>query len=214
MDKGEKSLIAGMPRIIGVPKESYPGENRVALTPETAASFIKADMEVLMEEGAGERAGYPDKRYLDKGVKIVQDRAELFKAASVILQVRTLGANPEAGREDLERMQPGQVVIGLSEPLTSMEETGLLAEAGVSHLSMELMPRITRAQNMDSLSSMATIAGYKAVLLATEALPRMFPMLMTAAGTLAPARVLVIGAGAAGYVFISEICSAACRARV
>ena len=203
MDKGEKSLIAGMPRIIGVPKESYPGENRVALTPETAASFIKADMEVLMEEGAGERAGYPDKRYLDKGVKIVQDRAELFKAASVILQVRTLGANPEAGREDLERMQPGQVVIGLSEPLTSMEETGLLAEAGVSHLSMELMPRITRAQNMDSLSSMATIAGYKAVLLATEALPRMFPMLMTAAGTLAPARVFVIGAGVAGLQAIA-----------
>ena len=121
----------------------------------------------------------------------------------MIAQVRSLGANPEAGRADLALLWPGQTVIGFGEPLTALEQDSALARAGVSFFAMELMPRITRAQSMDALSSMATIAGYKAVLLAATALPKIFPMLMTAAGTVTPARVLILGAGVAGLQAIA-----------
>ncbi len=157
---------------------------------------------MFLESGAGVRAGIPDAEYAEKGVRIAS-REEVFAAAEVILQVRSLGANPEAGHADLRLMRAGQTVIGFGEPLTVVEAARDLAAAGVSFLSMELMPRITRAQSMDALSSMATIAGYKAALLAADSLPRMFPMLMTAAGTIAPARVLVIGAGVAGLQAIA-----------
>ena len=126
-----------------------------------------------------------------------------WRAAEVVLQVRSPGANPEAGAGDLALFRRGQVVIGFGEPLTALDAARDLARAGVTFLAMELMPRITRAQSMDALSSMATIAGYKAVLIAADSLPRMFPMLMTAAGTVAPARVLVIGAGVAGLQAIA-----------
>ncbi len=156
-----------------------------------------------MEAGAGQAAGFPDLEYQDKGVQIIGDRAEVFRASDIILQVRALGANPDAGLDDLPLLRPGQAIIGFGEPLTALDAASRLAAAGVNFLAMELMPRITRAQSMDALSSMATISGYKAALMAADALPRMLPMLMTAAGTITPARVLVVGAGVAGLQAIA-----------
>jgi H+-translocating NAD(P) transhydrogenase subunit alpha len=187
---------------VGIVSESSPGERRVAMVPGTVSVLGKSGVEFLMEAGAGGAAGFPDSEYADKGVKLAS-RAEVLGAADVVLQVRSPGANPETGAADLAAFRAGQVVIGFGEPLTSLEAARALAQAGVTFLSMELMPRITRAQSMDALSSMATIAGYKAVLLAADSLPRMFPMLMTAAGTVAPAKVLVIGAGVAGLQAIA-----------
>jgi NAD(P) transhydrogenase subunit alpha len=175
----------------------------VALVPSGVPPLVKAGLEVLVQAGAGEGAGYRDQEYTDKGAAIVPDRASVFAQADIVLQVRTLGANPEAGRADLELVRPGQVLIGFCEPLLEAGLAAELAEKDVILLSMELMPRITRAQSMDALSSMATIAGYKAVLLAANTLPRMFPMLMTAAGTISPARVFVVGAGVAGLQAIA-----------
>jgi NAD(P) transhydrogenase subunit alpha len=162
----------------------------------------KTGVEFLMESGAGAAAGFPDREYAEKGVRLAS-RAEVFDAADVLLQVRSPGANPDTGAGDVASMRRGQTVIGFGEPLTSAEAARSLADRGVTFLAMELMPRITRAQSMDALSSMATIAGYKAVLIAADSLPRMFPMLMTAAGTIAPAKVLVIGAGVAGLQAIA-----------
>jgi len=187
---------------VGIVSESSPGERRVAMVPGAISVLNKSGVEFAMESGAGARAGFPDAEYAEKGVRITS-REEVLGASEVILQVRSPGANPEAGAGDLAKFQRGQVVIGFGEPLTAFDAARGLAQAGVSFLSMELMPRITRAQSMDALSSMATIAGYKAVLLAADSLPRMFPMLMTAAGTVAPARVLVIGAGVAGLQAIA-----------
>jgi NAD(P) transhydrogenase subunit alpha len=173
------------------------------MVPGALSVLNKTGTEFLMEAGAGAAAGFPDTEYLEKGVKVVASREEVFATAAVVLQVRSPGANPDAGMTDLALMRPGQVVIGLGEPLTALDTARALAQRGVSFLSMELMPRITRAQSMDVLSSMATIAGYKAVLLAADSLSRMFPMLMTAAGTVSPARVLVLGAGVAGLQAIA-----------
>ena len=186
---------------VGVPTESAPGERRVALVPGAMTVLAKTGMEVVVEEGAGEAAGYPDSEYAAKGVRLAS-REEVF-AADVILQVRAPGANPETGAADLARFRNGQTVIGFGEPLTAVDAARDLAARGVSFFAMELMPRITRAQSMDALSSMATVAGYKAALMAADGLPRMFPMLMTAAGAVAPAHVLVIGAGVAGLQAIA-----------
>jgi len=187
---------------VGIVSESLPGERRVAMTPGALSVLKKTNVELLMESGAGVAAGMPDAEYVEKGVRLGR-RDEVFASSEVILQVRSLGANLEAGRADLVHLRRGQAVIGFGEPLTSIDAARDLAERGVSFLSMELMPRITRAQSMDALSSMATIAGYKAALMAADSLPRMFPMLMTAAGTVAPARVLVVGAGVAGLQAIA-----------
>ncbi len=187
---------------VGVVSETAPGERRVAMIPGAITVFNKTGIELVMEAGAGIPAGFPDSEYAAKGVALMR-REEVFAAADVLLQVRGLGANPEAGKADLPLFRSGQAAIGFGEPLTAMESARLLAERGVNFLAMELMPRITRAQSMDALSSMATIAGYKAVLIAADSLPRMFPMLMTAAGTITPARVLVIGAGVAGLQAIA-----------
>ncbi len=189
--------------IVGVVKETYPGERRVALIPAAVTSLSKAGLEVVVEAGAGQAAGFPDDQYRDKDVRISPDRSNLFATADVILQIRTLGANPDAGQADVDRHRAGQVVIGCAEPLTAGEPIRTLAERGVVLFAMELMPRITRAQSMDVLSSMASIAGYQAVLRAAELLPKMFPMMMTAAGTIKPARVFVIGAGVAGLQAIA-----------
>ncbi len=189
--------------IAGVVRETYPGERRVALVPAAVVPLGKSGLEVLIEAGAGIEAGYPDDTYRERGARIAADRAEVFARADVIVAVRGLGANPAAGREDLDRMKAGQIVVGMLDPLWRPEACRELAEQGVAAFSLELMPRITRAQSMDVLSSMATISGYKAVLLAAEALPRMFPMLMTAAGTVTPARVFVVGAGVAGLQAIA-----------
>jgi NAD(P) transhydrogenase subunit alpha len=183
--------------IAGVPKETYSGERRVALVPATLASLSRAGLEVVVEKSAGEAAGYPDAAYESKGARIAGSRAELFGEADVILQVRAHGANP-GGRTDLDLVRRGQIVIGFFEPLTSLDAAREMARTGATLFAMELMPRITRAQSMDALSSMATLAGYKAVLIAAGHLTKIFPMMMTAAGTVSPAKVFVVGAGVAG----------------
>ncbi|NKB67514.1 MAG: NAD(P)(+) transhydrogenase (Re/Si-specific) subunit alpha [Candidatus Latescibacteria bacterium] len=191
--------------IIGVPRETYPDETRVALTPETAGALAGREeiTAVLIEHEAGAGAGFADAAYSEKGCTPIADRGELFTQADTVLQVRTLGANPEAGQVDLPHCRPDQVFIGLADALNPPPLLAELAQRGSSLLAMELMPRITRAQSMDVLSSMATLAGYKAVLLGAATLPRIFPLLMTAAGTLTPTRLLVLGAGVAGLQAIA-----------
>jgi NAD(P) transhydrogenase subunit alpha len=173
------------------------------MVPGAISVLNKTGVELVMEPGAGVQAGFPDSEYVEKGVRLADSREDVFRNAEVILQVRSPGANPETGAADLALLRQGQVAIGFGEPLTAGDAARDLADRFVTFLSMELMPRITRAQSMDALSSMATVAGYKAALLAADGLPRMFPMLMTAAGTVAPARVLVIGAGVAGLQAIA-----------
>jgi NAD(P) transhydrogenase subunit alpha len=189
--------------IVGVPKESYPGERRVALVPLVIPNLAKAGIEVIVETGAGEQAGYPDAAYVEKGAKIVADRATIFATADIIAQVLCYGSNDVTGKADLPLMRRGQTIIGFLRPFGSAEIVQQIAQAGVASFSVELMPRTTRAQSMDALSSMGTICGYKAVLLAAETSLRIFPMMTTAAGTITPARVFVIGAGVAGLQAIS-----------
>lgn len=189
---------------IAVLRETYPGEQRVALVPSVIGPLVKKEWQVLIESGAGDAAGFGDDQFESAGAKIVADRKDIFQQADVVLQVRSLGANPEAGRDILELLRPGQVVMGMCDPLGNPQAVQDLAETKASVFAMEMIPRITRAQSMDVLSSMATIAGYKAVLMAADHLPKLFPMLMTAAGTLVPAKVLVIGAGVAGLQAIAS----------
>jgi NAD(P) transhydrogenase subunit alpha len=189
--------------IVGIPTETFPGERRVAMVPANMKPLVNAGLEIWIEKGAGLDAGFPDADFLAKGAKIVS-RQELFAKADAVIQIRCLGGNPEAGRADLALMRKGQVLIGMSEPLANAQAAAELAAAGVTHFSLELIPRITRGQSMDVLSSMGTVAGYRAVLLAAVHLPRMFPMMMTAAGTVSPARVFVIGAGVAGLQAIAS----------
>ncbi|MGD0517602.1 MAG: Re/Si-specific NAD(P)(+) transhydrogenase subunit alpha [Thermoguttaceae bacterium] len=185
-----------------VTHETFPGERRVALIPASVPALLKAGFDVLVQSDAGMAAGFSNRQYQEKGAKIIASRDELF-AADVILQVQAAGANPLAGKDDLDRYRPGQVVIGMADPLDNPQAAVEIARRGVSLFALELLPRITRAQNMDVLSSQATVAGYRAVLLAATALPKMFPMLMTAAGTITPAKVFVIGAGVAGLQAIA-----------
>jgi len=189
--------------IIGVPKESYPGERRVALVPLVVPNLLKAGLEVVIETSAGVEAGYPDALYVEKGAKILPDRAALFAKADIVVQVLCYGSNDVTGKADLPLMRRGQILIGFLRPLGSDEVIQQIAQTGVTSFSVELMPRTTRAQSMDTLSSMGTICGYKAVLIAADTLPRIFPMMTTAAGTITPARVLVIGAGVAGLQSIA-----------
>jgi NAD(P) transhydrogenase subunit alpha len=188
---------------IGVPKEVFPSESRVALIPGDISTLTKAGLNVLVETGAGAAAGYPDTGYQEKGATIVSSRKEVFEQADVIVQVRGGGAHKDGFSDDLKLFRSGQRVISFLEPLVEPQLMAELAEHGVTAFAMELMPRISRAQSMDALSAMANIAGYKAVLLAANTMPRMFPMLMTAAGTITPARVFVIGAGVAGLQAIA-----------
>jgi NAD(P) transhydrogenase subunit alpha len=189
--------------IAGVPKETFPGEKRVAQIPAGLPALAKAGVRVLVEAGAGEAAGFPDAAYRERGAEIATGREDVFARADVILQVRAGGANPDAGFADLRRMRPGQVLIGFLEPYASPDAVRELIDRKVTSFAMELVPRITRAQGMDALSSMATVAGYQAVLMAARALPKMFPMMMTAAGTILPAKVFVVGAGVAGLQAIA-----------
>ena len=189
--------------IIGVPKETYPGERRVALVPMVLPLLTKAGFEVLVESGAGLQAGYPDAQYIDKGAQIVSNRAALFAKSDIVLQVLCYGSNDVTGKDDLPLLRRDQVLIGFLRPFGSREAVSEIAARGVTAFSVELMPRSTRAQSMDALSSMGTICGYKAVLIAADSHPRIFPMLTTAAGTITPARVFVIGAGVAGLQAIA-----------
>ncbi len=188
---------------IAVPKETFPGERRVALVPGSLAALKKLGAHVLVEAGAGQEAGYPDETYTSAGATIVTDRGQLFRDADVVCQVRAAVANPEAGQADIPRLRVGQILIAQCDPLSDPQIMVQIAAQKATIFAMELMPRITRAQSMDVLSSMATIAGYKAVLLAANSLPQMFPMMMTAAGTLTPARVFIVGAGVAGLQAIA-----------
>ncbi|CAN5653306.1 Re/Si-specific NAD(P)(+) transhydrogenase subunit alpha [soil metagenome] len=185
--------------MIAALKESEPGETRVAVTPVSAALLVARGLEVRVEAGAGAAAGFEDRAYEQKGAKVLSDRQALRDGADVLLRVRATLTDP-ADRDGLRR---GQVIIGLADPLGAPEAARELAEQGVTLFALELLPRISRAQGMDALSSMATVTGYRAVLQAAIELPRMFPLLMTAAGTVPPARVLVIGAGVAGLQAIA-----------
>jgi NAD(P) transhydrogenase subunit alpha len=189
--------------IVGVPRESYPGERRVALVPAVVPSLLKAGLQVSVEAGAGAEAGYPDAEYSARGAQIVPGRDSLFATANIIVQVLCPGSNDRSGDEDIAHLRQGQLLIGFLRPLGSIDTIRAIASKGVSSFAVELMPRTTRAQSMDALSSMATICGYKAVIVAADTLPRLFPMLTTAAGTITPARVLVIGAGVAGLQAIA-----------
>lgn len=191
--------------IIGIPRETAPNERRVAMVPAVMPTLTKAGLEVVIQAGAGDPADFPDREYLARDARIASSRQELFAAADVILQVRTPSANQAAGQNDLPLIRTGQTLIGLADPATpaSRPMIDAVADRGAVLFALELMPRISRAQAMDVLSSQATVAGYKAVLLAAAALPRMFPLLMTAAGTVPAARVLVIGAGVAGLQAIA-----------
>ena len=189
--------------IVGVAREAFPGERRVALVPVVVPGLLKAGFVVLVEAGAGLNAGYRDTDYVEKGARLAPSRSEVFRDSDVIAQVLCYGSNDPTGKDDLALYRGGQTVIGFHRPFGSLESALQLAASSVTSFSVELMPRITRAQSMDALSSMATICGYKAVLLAADRLPRMFPMLTTAAGTITPARVFIIGAGVAGLQAIA-----------
>jgi NAD(P) transhydrogenase subunit alpha len=189
--------------IVGVPKESFPGERRVALVPLVVPTLAKSGIEVLIEKGAGAEAGYPDAAYMEKGAKIAPDRAAVFAQADIITQVLCYGSNDRTGKADVPMLRRNQLLIGFLRPFGSKEIVQEIASAGVSSFSVELMPRTTRAQSMDALSSMATVCGYKAVIIGADTLPKLFPMMTTAAGTITPARVLIIGCGVAGLQAIA-----------
>jgi NAD(P) transhydrogenase subunit alpha len=189
--------------IVGVPRESYPGERRVAMVPAAVPALTKVGLEVIVEAGAGTSAGYLDAEYAAKGAKIVTSRTDVFGTADIVLQVLCYGSNDRTGKADLALYRPGQALIGFLRPLGSLDTVQEIASKGVTAFSIELMPRTTRAQSMDALSSMGTICGYKAVLLAADRLPRIFPMLTTAAGTIMPSRVFIIGCGVAGLQAIA-----------
>lgn len=189
--------------IAGIPKEKVSGEKRVAIIPAVIPDLTKAGIEVWVEAGAGQAAGFLDAAYREKGARIVPQRTDLISGSDVLLQVRSFSADQGTGRSDLALLKPNQVVIGFLDPLNNPQAMQELARTGVMAFAMELMPRISRAQSMDALSSMATVAGYKAVILAADQLPRMFPLLMTAGGIIHPARVFVIGTGVAGLQAIA-----------
>jgi H+-translocating NAD(P) transhydrogenase subunit alpha len=189
--------------IVGIVKETFPGERRVALVPDSVATLSKKGCEIVIQSGAGDAAGCRDADYQKHGARLGADRAEVFRTADCILQVRALGTNLEAGVTDLELIRTGQLIVGLCDPLVATSAAQQIAARGGTLFAMELIPRITRAQSMDALSSMASIAGYKAVLLAAATLGKLFPMMMTAAGTISPSKVFVMGAGVAGLQAIA-----------
>ena len=189
--------------IVGVPRESFPGERRVSLVPAVLPTLAKLGLEAVVESGAGVEAGYTDAEYAGKGAKILPSRADVFRTADIITQVLCYGANDKTGKDDVPLFKREQVLIGFLRPLGSVETISEIAGKGVTAFSVELMPRTTRAQSMDALSSMATLSGYKAVLIAADTLPKLFPMMTTAAGTITPARVLILGCGVAGLQAIA-----------
>ncbi len=189
--------------IVGIPRETFPGERRVALVPATVPNLTRAGLQVVIEAGAGVEAGYPDADYAAKGAKILADRAEVFRTADILVQILCYGSNDKTGKADVALFRRDQVLIGFLRPLGSLKTIQEIAGTGVTSFSVELMPRTTRAQSMDALSSMGTICGYKAVIIAADKLPRIFPMLTTAAGTITPGRVFVVGAGVAGLQAIA-----------
>jgi len=187
---------------IGVAKESFPGEKRVSITPASIPNLKKLGLEVVVQSGAGLSAGYEDSAYADKGAQIVPTRHEAF-ASDLVVQVRAAGENPHAGSEDIPLIRQGQIIVASCDALSSLPQIEPIAKTGATLFALELIPRITRAQSMDILSSQATIAGYRAVLMGAMELHKIFPMMMTAAGTLSAAKVFVLGAGVAGLQAIA-----------
>lgn len=183
--------------ILGVPKETLPGEARVGLVPESLPKLAKLGFQVVFQSGAGDASGYPDAGYQEKGASFKAARDEIFAESDIVLAVR----NPS--QEEASRLREGQVLICLLNPFSNLDLIRTLAARKVTTFALEFMPRITRAQSMDVLSSMSSLAGYKAVLLAADHLPKIFPMMMTAAGTIIAAKVFVIGAGVAGLQAIA-----------
>ncbi|HKS90678.1 MAG TPA: hypothetical protein VJQ83_02025, partial [Tepidiformaceae bacterium] len=188
---------------IGVPREIIPGEKRVAVTPEVASKLAKSGFDVTIETGAGTAAGFSDGDYKAAGAIIAPSATAALGDADAVLKVRRPVLNPGTGTHEVDLLKPNALLIGLLDPRGDQDGLRTIAKRGVTAASMELVPRITRAQMMDALSSQSTVAGYKAVLLAANAVGRFFPLLMTAAGTIRPARVLVIGAGVAGLQAIA-----------
>jgi len=189
--------------LIGVPREIASGERRVALVPEVIPQLARAGHRVIVERDAGLRAGFTDEAYRAAGAEIVDSAPEIYVTARMILKVQRPGREESSGEAELDMLKQGTVLIGLLQPAGDPALFQQLAERKIIACSMELVPRTTRAQMMDALSSQSTVAGYKSVLLAANALQKFFPMLMTAAGTVRPARVLVIGAGVAGLQAIA-----------
>ncbi len=189
--------------IVAIPRETFPGENRVALMPANVAVLVKAGVEVIVESGAGSRALQPDAAYASQGAAVENDRRHLLLQADILLMVRGPGADPNFPSSDMDALRPGAALIAFLEPLAQPELMRSLAGRKLTLFAMDLIPRVTRAQQMDTLGSMAMLAGYKAVVLAAQAAPRMFPLMMTAAGTLTPAKIFVIGAGVAGLQAIA-----------
>jgi NAD(P) transhydrogenase subunit alpha len=184
---------------VGVVKETHPGELRVGLVPESVGRLKSAGVDVVIEKGAGEAAGFPDAAYEKAGATVAPDARAVLSKSDLLVKVRA----PTHGNGEIETMKEGAAVIALLQPLTSPDLLRALAKQNLDAFAMELVPRITRAQSMDALSSQATAAGYKAVLLAATESPKFFPMLMTAAGTIPPSKVLVLGAGVAGLQAIA-----------
>jgi NAD(P) transhydrogenase subunit alpha len=186
---------AGM--TIGIPKETVPGETRVALVPETVKRFTGSGLRVVVQSGAGEASAFVDSAYADAGATIVPDAASVYSQSDLVLKVQ------KPSTEEVNQLKPNSAFIALFQPMVNTDLVKQFAERRITTFSMDAIPRITRAQSMDALSSMSTVGGYKAVLLAATHLPRFFPLLMTAAGTIAPAKVLIIGAGVAGLQAIA-----------
>ena len=186
-----------------VPKERRPGETRVAATPDTIKKLVKENIEVVVETGAGAAASFLDAAYEAAGAKLTSDLASAWSTADIVLKVTEPIENTDLGKHEAEALKPGAILVGLMSPHRNVDMVKRLVGNKVTTLAMELVPRITRAQSMDVLSSQANIAGYKAVLLAAANLPKYFPLLMTAAGTIQPARVVIMGAGVAGLSAIA-----------
>jgi len=187
--------------LIAVPRETTPGETRVAMTPDAARRVLDEERELRVESGAGERAGFDDAAYRDVGADLADGPRALHQGADVVLRVRPPRPSDDGHEADL--LPDGSVLVGLLDPHGSADLFRRLADRNVTAYSLELLPRITRAQRMDALSAMSTVAGYKAALIAADSLDKFFPMLMTAAGTVSPAKVFVLGAGVAGLQAIA-----------
>ncbi len=184
--------------VIAIPKEVLKGENRVALVPDTVNKLIKKGFEIIMEKGAGVSAGFLDERYSNSGAKIIDNVEQLYSNADIVLKVQRPIEHPELKKNELELMKKGTLLISFFYSLHNFNLAKKAAELGINVLSMDAIPRTTLAQRMDALSSQANLAGYKSVLLAANYLHKIFPMMMTAAGTISPAKVVIMGAGVAG----------------
>ena len=189
--------------ILGIPSENHSQERMVSLVPKNITTLKQIGIEVVVEHDAGMRSGFSDEHYIEAGATIETNRSEIFKSAHIIAQVRGPSKNSESGQKDIVNLRNDHIIIGFLQPQFSLKEIKQIADKGSTSIAMELIPRIPKAQNMDALSSLANLSGYKAVLLAASLMPKIFPLMMTASGTLRPAKILVIGAGVAGLQAIA-----------